>query len=247
MENQTYRYELKNSLITETEKTYLTEIKKVLPQGYFVQPQVNLASIIYKTDKKFCYTDLYRNIDACVFDMTYKPIFLIEINDSTHEEYKVKQRDKKVKNICEEAGIPLMNLWTKYGINPEYITKKVMQSIEDSKNPVRVAHSAEKEQEAAKNTAQTNETETNDDGHCYIATAVYGSYDCDEVIILRKFRDEKLKKSLVGRTFIKIYYALSPMLVRKFGKRDTFKKFWRKKLDSFIQRYEFVNSTKNSK
>jgi len=31
--------------------------------------------------------------------------------------------------------------------------------------------------------------------YCYIATSVYGSYDCPEVLILRQFRDQKLKKN----------------------------------------------------
>lgn len=37
-ENEKYLYEVKKSLITETEKPYLTAIKKALPTGYFVQP-----------------------------------------------------------------------------------------------------------------------------------------------------------------------------------------------------------------
>lgn len=45
---------------------------------------------------------------------------------------------------------------------------------------------------------------------CYIATAVYGSYDAPEVLILRSFRDNRLSKSLFGRAFIKIYYKVSP-------------------------------------
>lgn len=50
---------------------------------------------------------------------------------------------------------------------------------------------------------------------CYIATAVYGSYDAPEVLRLRRFRDEVLKQSGVGRTFIKCYYAISPPLAEK--------------------------------
>ena len=45
---------------------------------------------------------------------------------------------------------------------------------------------------------------------CYIATAVYGSYDAPQVLTLRRFRDERLKKTALGRLFIRVYYRLSP-------------------------------------
>ena len=45
---------------------------------------------------------------------------------------------------------------------------------------------------------------------CYIATAVYGYYDAPEVLILRKYRDEVLQQTILGRAFIKTYYFLSP-------------------------------------
>jgi DNA-directed RNA polymerase subunit RPC12/RpoP len=50
---------------------------------------------------------------------------------------------------------------------------------------------------------------------CYIATAVYGSYDAPEVITLRRFRDEVLQKSICGRLFVNIYYCISPCLAEK--------------------------------
>lgn len=34
---------------------------------------------------------------------------------------------------------------------------------------------------------------------CYVATAVYGSYDCPEVWTLRRFRDERLAQTWNGR------------------------------------------------
>ena len=50
---------------------------------------------------------------------------------------------------------------------------------------------------------------------CYIATAVYGSYDAPQVLVLRRFRDEVLEESVLGRIFIKTYYRLSPPLARQ--------------------------------
>jgi hypothetical protein len=45
---------------------------------------------------------------------------------------------------------------------------------------------------------------------CFIATAVYGTPDAAEVLILRQFRDEVLANSLFGRAFISLYYRVSP-------------------------------------
>jgi serine/threonine protein kinase/rRNA-processing protein FCF1 len=57
---------------------------------------------------------------------------------------------------------------------------------------------------------------------CYVATYVYGTYDCPELWILRRFRDTKLKKSVLGRIFIKAYYWLSPSIIRHFGSFQIF-------------------------
>lgn len=69
---------------------------------------------------------------------------------------------------------------------------------------------------------------------CYIATYVYGSYDCPEVWVLRRFRDFTLKKTTIGRYFVKGYYAVSPTLVEKFGKKEWFNIFWKHKLDRLV-------------
>ena len=69
---------------------------------------------------------------------------------------------------------------------------------------------------------------------CYIATAVYGSYDCPEVWTLRRFRDDVLGQSWYGRLFIKAYYAVSPTVLRIFGNADWFQNFWRDRLDNLV-------------
>lgn len=52
---------------------------------------------------------------------------------------------------------------------------------------------------------------------CFIATAIYGSYDCPEVWVLRRFRDSTLANSTFGKLFIQVYYAISPPLLRVLG------------------------------
>lgn len=69
---------------------------------------------------------------------------------------------------------------------------------------------------------------------CYIATAVYGSYDCPQVWTLRRYRDNILAGTWYGRMFIRIYYAISPTLVKWFGRTEWFKKMWKGKLDRMV-------------
>ncbi len=73
-------------------------------------------------------------------------------------------------------------------------------------------------------------------GGCYVATAVYGSYDCPEVWTLRRFRDFTLAKSFFGRLFIRTYYAVSPTLVKWFGETKWFKNLWKPTLDKMVAR-----------
>jgi len=71
---------------------------------------------------------------------------------------------------------------------------------------------------------------------CYIATAVYGSYVCDEVFALRRFRDEHLEKNLFGRGLIRFYYFVSPCLANKIGNSSIAIGTIRRLLDSFVKR-----------
>ena len=73
---------------------------------------------------------------------------------------------------------------------------------------------------------------------CYVATCVYGSYDCPQVWTLRRFRDYTLAETWYGRAFIRIYYALSPTAVKWFGQTAWFKKFWKGKLDRLVYRLQ---------
>lgn len=75
-------------------------------------------------------------------------------------------------------------------------------------------------------------------GWCYIATSVYGSYDCPEVWTLRRFRDNNLSKLLYGRIFIKLYYNFSPTLVKYCGDKELFKRIFKSRLDKFVEKLQ---------
>lgn len=52
---------------------------------------------------------------------------------------------------------------------------------------------------------------------CFIATAVYGDGDAEQVRILREFRDEVLLDFGLGRAFVSLYYRFSPPVAAFLG------------------------------
>lgn len=120
-----YLYNAKKTLISKSEQAFYSAIVSCLPSGYHVFPQVNLATFINRTDDARYHNELFRNVDFLVVDNDYRPKFVIEINDQSHLMNERKERDEKVQKICEEAGVPILKLWTSYGVNAEYIKKRI--------------------------------------------------------------------------------------------------------------------------
>lgn len=85
---------------------------------------------------------------------------------------------------------------------------------------------------------EQNDSGNNKSGGCYVATCVYGSYDCPPVWTLRRFRDNTLSQNPFGRMFIRVYYAVSPTIVKMFGKYEWFHKMWRKPLDRLVSKLQ---------
>jgi len=83
-----------------------------------------------------------------------------------------------------------------------------------------------------------NSSNSSSSGGCYVATCVYGSYDCPQVWTLRRYRDDTLGSTWYGRLFIRTYYAISPTLVKWFGKTNWFKKLWKGKLDRMVAKLQ---------
>ena len=229
-DDQSYLYEKKQSLISKSEQAFFAAIKESLPPDYYVFPQINLASFIEKNDNSRYHNELFRNVDFLITSSTYNPLVVIEINDMTHMDAERKERDIKVGKIFDEAGVKRITFWTSYGVNNTYIKEKIAEAIS---SPVNRIHHFSKNQ-------PVGDTNTIPDGirkkrGCYIATCVYKSYDCAEVWTLRRFRDNTLSQIWYGRFFIRIYYAVSPILVKWFGKAKWFEIFWKRILNKLVK------------
>jgi len=57
-------------------------------------------------------------------------------------------------------------------------------------------------------------------GGCFIATAAYGSYMAEDVMVLRHFRDEYLLTNRVGKAFVNFYYTYSPPVANYIARHE---------------------------
>ena len=68
---------------------------------------------------------------------------------------------------------------------------------------------------AANRTLSTSSSRSSSSsGGCYIATMVYGDYNHPQVMVLRSYRDEVLLSNIAGKILVRLYYSISPILVK---------------------------------
>ncbi|MBQ2793325.1 MAG: leucine-rich repeat domain-containing protein [Clostridia bacterium] len=160
--------------------------------------------------------------------------------------FKVSQLVFKSSSINIQANYFLQNQEIKH----IEANNNVLKAIENAypyhtattKNAIRNAYirngaSAPSSSSSSSSSSNHSQTATSSGG-CYVATCVYGSYDCPQVWTLRRYRDDTLASTWYGRLFIRTYYAVSPTLVKWFGNTNWFKKLWKDKLDRMVAKLQ---------
>ena len=175
----------------------------------------------------------YERAMPCLNKVVNDRAFL-EINKNQIEEEVMSLAAKYVAHMYQK-GLVLSNE-ANYDKALE-VLNAVYSSLKYSSGKERLASQIaeiQRMQASSANTATSNNTNSSSGG-CYVATAVYGSYDCPEVWTLRRYRDDVLASTWYGRAFVRTYYAVSPTLVKWFGHTEWFKDMWRDKLDYMVK------------
>ena len=124
----------KRNLMTNYEYKFYQNIKE-LEDEYQLVPQLNLAAVTKKINNNRYYSELFRNIDFAIFSKDYQELLLlIEINDQTHNNYNRRDRDMKVKKICNDIGVKLITFYTKYPNEKTYVINRIKNELDTNKD-----------------------------------------------------------------------------------------------------------------
>ncbi|WP_347174262.1 CFI-box-CTERM domain-containing protein [Polaribacter uvawellassae] len=196
---------------------------------------------------KMAYEKAISEIDAQVAQMSMTMSYNQSINYSKVDKMKANCLDwSKVANVIRDGisvnDVEIIQRCSNQNKISEY--KRLVDFLFKKLGPIQINQVKHicywKDVRAAQATATAKKVGSTissaaDKGGCYIATMAYGDYDHPQVLELRKFRDDFLRKTIVGRSFIKFYYKYSPRLVDKLKNKQVVNSIIRKGLDQFIK------------
>lgn len=195
----------------------------------------DLVSVKLSTKGMFKMVTNVMNFNPWYWGVTVRDIWEAarrnEINDEREGAYNGTQLADQALNYIrtkypETRASSTTSSYSKPASTPTYTATSTTSSNTSSSNMQRTTTSSTSSQQA-----QPAKKEG-----CYIATAVYGSYDAPEVMTLRRFRDETLRNSAFGRWFIRTYYRLSPPVAEKLKNAKRINAFVRSILDRWVER-----------
>ena len=103
-------YRRKSTLMTRAEVDAFALLRSLFGEKYEIFPQVPLVAVIDKLTQNSYRNELFRIVDFVIADgQTFAPLILIELNDSSHMRADRQERDRKVREICSRAGLPLVS------------------------------------------------------------------------------------------------------------------------------------------
>lgn len=160
-----------------------------------------------------------------IFSISFVPAAM---GTDIHLFYKDKFLSHALKSwkLSVQLTVDSLNTYSQH-LNDEYFNNQKKQA-EDT-----IAKIRREEPDYVPPTIEAKKTPKSEG--CYIATAVYGTYDSPELWTLRRFRDEILRKTSLGTYFVKVYYHVSPTLVHYLGGYNLTKKCIRPFLDRFVR------------
>ncbi len=188
-----------------------------------------------------------RDFDALVDALAIVKFLISEVNSGTLTPSenivdRLSQDIHQFQNIVDMAsGGRYYELNWRYSSKDYFIVLKSEKNSTSNVNRGSSSHSSSSSTNST-STSSSNQQSSGSNGHCYIATLVYGDYDHPKVKVLRNFRDNVLLTNYPGKQFVKFYYRYSPRLVAYLRNKKLINGFIRFILNGFVYVYKKIKN-----
>lgn len=134
--DQAYPYEKEPALFSPAERSFLGVLERVINNRYRLMGKIRLADIVKvksgigKSSRSSAFNKIQsKHVDIVACDpATLSVIFVIELDDKTHDQSKTQNRDKFVDNVMRAAGIPIVHFTAKNNYSLQEIESILIQA-----------------------------------------------------------------------------------------------------------------------
>lgn len=97
-------------IVSDSEAYNIKRIRNVLPDGVYICPQVSFNSFL--SCKSISFRNRYNRkmVDLLAINENFEPMFIIEIDGTSHQNDKIKLKDAERDKITSAAGIPTLRI-----------------------------------------------------------------------------------------------------------------------------------------
>ncbi len=113
-EKKSYPYRARPLLTKREHKFYLLLREEAYKKGLLICPKIGLKDLMEVTDKKY-YMKYFakisqKHVDFVICDDDFQVYFALELDDSSHDTEKAKEKDLFKDRAFKAAGIPLKRI-----------------------------------------------------------------------------------------------------------------------------------------
>lgn len=129
-------YRLRDDFLSPAEFSFYKVLLSLVDARLTIQSKVRLADVFFVARRKergvFFNRISQKHLDFLVCDsVTMKPIFGIELDDSSHKRNDRRGRDEFIENVCQSAGLPLLRVPVQLAYNSREIAAQVAPFLKD--------------------------------------------------------------------------------------------------------------------
>ncbi len=128
-------YRLRDDFLSPAEASFFHVLRSMVGGGLVIFPQVSLAALFYVPRSEFFQT--YQNkidrkrVDFLLCDpKTLKPVFAIELDDSSHARPDRQERDAFVEEVFAAAQLPLVHVPVRQSYNTQELIALFQTAIQ---------------------------------------------------------------------------------------------------------------------